>query len=54
MLAAGHSSKEIAERLGLAVTTVNNTLARAYGKLDTIAVASSLTAYGEQESSPFD
>jgi CDP-glucose 4,6-dehydratase len=28
--------------------------ARAYGKLDTIAVASSLTAYGEQETSPFD
>lgn len=28
--------------------------ARAYGKLDSIAVASSLTAYGEQESSPFD
>lgn len=28
--------------------------ARAYGKLDSIAVASSLTAYGDQESSPFD
>ena len=28
--------------------------ARSYGKLDTIAVASSLTAYGDQESSPFD
>ena len=28
--------------------------ARTYGKLDTIAVASSLTAYGEQDSSPFD
>lgn len=28
--------------------------ARAYGKVETIAVASSLTAYGEQESSPFD
>ncbi len=28
--------------------------ARSYGKLDTIAVASSLTAYGEQETSPFD
>ena len=28
--------------------------ARSYGKLDTIAVASSLTAYGDQDSSPFD
>jgi CDP-glucose 4,6-dehydratase len=28
--------------------------ARSYGKLETIAVASSLTAYGEQESVPFD
>lgn len=28
--------------------------ARTYGKLETIAVASSLTAYGEQDSSPFD
>ena len=28
--------------------------ARNYGKLDTIAVASSLTAYGDQDSSPFD
>jgi CDP-glucose 4,6-dehydratase len=28
--------------------------ARSYGKLETIAVASSLTAYGEQDSSPFD
>jgi CDP-glucose 4,6-dehydratase len=28
--------------------------ARTYGNLDTIAVASSLTAYGEQDSSPFD
>jgi CDP-glucose 4,6-dehydratase len=28
--------------------------ARTYGKLDTVAVASSLTAYGEQDSSPFD
>jgi CDP-glucose 4,6-dehydratase len=28
--------------------------ARAYGKIETIAVASSLTAYGEQERSPFD
>jgi len=28
--------------------------ARSYGKLDTIAVASSLTAYGEQATSPFD
>src|SRR3954451_8065498 len=28
--------------------------ARAYGKLETIAVASSLTAYGEQDSVPFD
>src|SRR3954468_13667053 len=28
--------------------------ARSYGKLDTVVVASSLTAYGEQETSPFD
>ena len=28
--------------------------ARTYGKLETIAVASSLTAYGDQDSSPFD
>lgn len=28
--------------------------ARNYGKLDTIAVASSLTAYGDQDTSPFD
>jgi CDP-glucose 4,6-dehydratase len=28
--------------------------ARAYGKVETIAVASSLTAYGDQDSSPFD
>jgi CDP-glucose 4,6-dehydratase len=28
--------------------------ARAYGKIETIAVASSLTAYGDQETSPFD
>lgn len=28
--------------------------ARSYGKLDTIAVASSLTAYGDQDTSPFD
>jgi CDP-glucose 4,6-dehydratase len=28
--------------------------ARAYGKVETIAVASSLTAYGDQETSPFD
>jgi CDP-glucose 4,6-dehydratase len=28
--------------------------ARTYGKLETIVVASSLTAYGEQETSPFD
>jgi CDP-glucose 4,6-dehydratase len=28
--------------------------ARAYGQLDSIAVASSLTAYGDQDSSPFD
>jgi CDP-glucose 4,6-dehydratase len=28
--------------------------ARSYGQLDTIAIASSLTAYGDQDSSPFD
>jgi CDP-glucose 4,6-dehydratase len=28
--------------------------ARSYGKIETVAVASSLTAYGEQETSPFD
>jgi len=33
LLAAGHTSAQIAERLHLAVTTVNNTLARAYHKL---------------------
>nr|BFE80727.1 LuxR family transcriptional regulator [Planobispora longispora] len=33
LLAARHTSAEIASRLGLAVTTVNNNLARAYTKL---------------------
>jgi DNA-binding CsgD family transcriptional regulator len=33
LLAAEHTSKQIAARLGLAVPTVNNTLARAYTKL---------------------
>ncbi|GIH09578.1 LuxR family transcriptional regulator [Rhizocola hellebori] len=33
MLATRHSSREVAEQLGLAVTTVNNTLARACTKL---------------------
>jgi DNA-binding CsgD family transcriptional regulator len=33
LLAARHTSKEIAEQLGLALATVNNTLARAYPKL---------------------
>jgi DNA-binding NarL/FixJ family response regulator len=33
LLAARHTSKEIAQRLGLAVATVNNNLARAYVKL---------------------
>jgi DNA-binding CsgD family transcriptional regulator len=33
MLAGTHSSREIAEQLGLAVATVNNYLARAYAKL---------------------
>ena len=28
--------------------------ARSYGKIETVAVASSLTAYGEQDTSPFD
>jgi DNA-binding CsgD family transcriptional regulator len=33
LLAARYSSRQIAERLGLSVTTVNNHLARAYAKL---------------------
>jgi len=33
LLAAGHTSAEIADRLQLAVSTVNNNLARAYAKL---------------------
>ena len=33
MLATRYSSREVAEKLGLAVTTVNNTLARACAKL---------------------
>jgi DNA-binding CsgD family transcriptional regulator len=33
LMAAEHTSKQIAQRLGLAVPTVNNTLARAYTKL---------------------
>ncbi|MGH3389306.1 MAG: AAA family ATPase [Actinomadura sp.] len=33
LLAARHSSRQIAERLGLSITTVNNHLARAYAKL---------------------
>lgn len=33
LLAARHSSRQIADRLGLAVATVNNNLARAYAKL---------------------
>jgi DNA-binding CsgD family transcriptional regulator len=32
-LAANHTSRQIAERLGLSVNTVNNYLARAYAKL---------------------
>jgi len=33
LLAANHPSRQIAERLGLSVNTVNNYLARAYAKL---------------------
>ncbi|MFC7589737.1 helix-turn-helix transcriptional regulator [Nonomuraea antimicrobica] len=33
VLAARHSSKQVAERLGLTVATVNNNLARVYAKL---------------------
>jgi len=33
LLAAAHTSAEIADRLHLAVSTVNNNLARAYAKL---------------------
>jgi DNA-binding CsgD family transcriptional regulator len=33
LLAVNHSSRHIAERLGLSIATVNNHLARAYGKL---------------------
>ena len=33
LLAVGHSSAQIAQRLGLSVRTVDNNLARAYAKL---------------------
>ncbi|WP_178132679.1 response regulator transcription factor [Phytohabitans rumicis] len=50
LLAAQHSSKQIAERLGLGVKTVNNHLARAYAKLGVTSRAEIRTLLGQPPS----
>ncbi|ROT28104.1 LuxR family transcriptional regulator [Micromonospora sp. HM5-17] len=52
LLAVRHTSRQIAERLGPSVRTVNNTLARAYAKLGVTGRAQLRTLLGMADDRP--